>query len=82
MDKYKEVHDWQRNQSGGSTKDGDFFDIIDSVLGTSDIVQCTDIIGAGYDCSVIETDPDLETSLAIPRPSTSTSFLVLHKDII
>ena len=82
MDKYKEVRDWNRNQSGGSTKDCDFFDIIDSVLGTRDIVQFTDVIGAGYECSVKETDPDLENSLAIPGPSTSNSFRVLHQEII
>ena len=38
IDKYKNAKDWNRNQSGGHFRKSPHFDIIDSILGTRDIV--------------------------------------------
>eukprot|EP00794_Sanderia_malayensis_P002181 gene2181-2477_t len=88
VDKYKEVCDWNRNQSGGNRREGDFFDIIDTVLGTKDIVQFTDILGAGFESQDTSTgvegnvDMDIETTIAIPgSSSTPKTFQVISQTL-
>ena len=38
IDKYKNAKDWNRNQSGGHFRKSPHFDVVDSILGTRDIV--------------------------------------------
>ena len=49
IEKYKEVSDWNKNQSGGQRRDCGFFEILDGVLGTRDIVNFADVVGAGFE---------------------------------
>ena len=86
-DKYKEVCDWNRNQSGGNTRQCDYFDIIDGILGPRDIVTFSEVVGAGYEAeeeptnedASVRVDGESETeslSIAIPSSSSPSAFEV------
>ena len=49
MDKYKEVADWNRSQSGGHQRSCNHFDVIDGVLGTRDVVNFPHVVAAGLE---------------------------------
>eukprot|EP00794_Sanderia_malayensis_P006744 gene6744-7504_t len=71
VDKYKEVSDWNKKQSGGHTRECEFFDIIENVLGTSDMVTFKDVESAGF---TEKEDPFIVNSGA------SSSFQILGRE--
>ena len=48
IDEYKEIRDWNRNQSGGHNRECEFFEVLDEALRTRDIVNFSDVLGAGF----------------------------------
>ena len=97
IEKYKEVSDWNKNQSGGQRRDCDFFEILDGVLGTRDIVNFADVVGAGFEAEqsgdgftleeLAAADEELfgtgEDTARDDMPKTSkSSFEMISKKII
>ena len=81
VEKYREVREWNKNQSDGDARDCDFFDIIDGILGKRELLQFTDVTGAGHEGIKKEADADEDDSLEIPDPSSSKSFEASHEDV-
>ena len=81
VEKYKEIREWNKNQSDANQRECDFFDIIDGILGKRDLLQFTDVTGVGEECIKKEVDTDEEDSLAIPGPSSSRSVQASHQDV-
>eukprot|EP00794_Sanderia_malayensis_P020826 gene20826-22870_t len=70
VDKYK-VSDWNKKPSGGHTRECEFLDIIDNVLGTSDMVTFKEVESAGF---TEKEDP------LIVNSGASSSFQFLERE--
>ena len=82
IDKYKDAKTWNKTQSGGQLRKSVFYDKIDRVLGTSDIVTLKQVVEAGTRSDSpmpIPTSPSTDDSVApgissgTPSPQPSTS---------
>ncbi|XP_065072251.1 eukaryotic translation initiation factor 3 subunit C-like [Rhopilema esculentum] len=70
IEKYKTVCEWNKSQSGGQNKDCDFFEVIDGVLGTGEVVNFPYVVGAG-----VENENSDDQSQDVPDPETT--YLIL-----
>lgn len=82
IDKYKDAKTWNKTQSGGQFKKSVFYDKIDRVLGTRDVVTLKHVVEAGArtDSPIpIPPSPSTDDSVApgsssgTPSPQPSTS---------
>ena len=65
--------EWNKSQSGGENKECDFFEVIDGVLGTEEVVNFPHVVGAG-----VENENSKDQSQDMP--DTETTYLVLAEE--
>ena len=73
IDKYKEANEWNRKQTGGSKRKSMFYDEIDEVLGSSDIVTLSHVSEAGTTSMHRSLSPtSSETSISASSTSAAS----------
>ena len=71
IDKYKDVKTWNKTQSGGQLRKSVFYDKIDRILGTRDVVTLKHVVEAGT-----------RTDSPISNPTSQAPMILLHLVVV